>query len=427
MTDAVVHKVPRSHWYALGLLTAMYTLSSVDRNIVSIVAEPLKLEYGLSDSELGLLTGAAFALSFSAVGIPMGLLIDRVSRTRLIAVCLSVWSLLTVVSGMAHAFWVLVLARIGVAGAESSGSPGSMSLITDYFPRTRRGTAVGIFFTSVPLGLTLGFALGGLIAAEWGWRAAFFVAGVPGLVVAALLFFTTREPVRGAYDAPKAEAAVKSSIGTVVGFILRRRTMAMLIVAAMCMILVQAGISAFISPFLIRVHDMPLAQTGLFAAVALGGGGFIGMPLGGWFADWLGKSSASRGQIFVAVTALMSGATAIAAFLVPNTLVSMALLFAYAVFAHLYYGATFSTYLNVAPATIRGAAGAVLIVVLNLGGYGLGPLFTGGVSDFVQGMGVDNPLRWSLVALSAFYGVAAVFFVIASLTIKRDLDDSEAD
>lgn len=427
MSDAAAHRVPRSHWYALGLLTVMYTLSSVDRNVISIVAEPLKLEYGLSDSELGLLTGAAFALSFSAVGIPMGLLIDRVARTRLLAVCLSIWSLLTVVSGMAHAFWVLVLARIGVAGAESSGSPASMSLITDYFPRSQRGTAVGIFFTSVPLGLTLGFALGGLIAAEWGWRAAFFVAGGPGLLVAALLFFTAREPARGAYDALRTGTAVKSSISTVVAYILHRRTMVMLLVAAMCMILVQAGISAFISPFLIRVHDMPLAQTGLFAAVALGGGGFIGMPLGGVFADWVGKASASRGQVFVAVTALASGAAAIAAFVVPSTMVSMALLFAYAVFAHLYYGATFSTYLNVAPATIRGAAGAVLIVALNLGGYGLGPLFTGGVSDLVQGMGLDNPLRWSLVALSTFYGVAAIFFLIASVTIKRDLEANEAD
>ena len=425
MSDAAKQTVPRQHWYALGLLTAMYTLSSIDRNVVSIIAEPLKLEYGLTDSQLGLLTGAAFALSFAAVGLPMGLLIDRVNRTKLIAACLAIWSGLTVISGMAHAFWVLLLARIGVAGAESCGSPGAMSLITDYFPRSRRGTAIGIFFTSAPLGMTLGFAFGGLIAAEWGWRAAFFVAGAPGLILAALMYFTSREPKRGAFDPIQPGPVVKASLTAVVGLVWRRRTMLMLLLAAICMILVQAGIGAFISPFLIRVHDMPLAQTGLFAAVALGGGGFIGMPLGGMFADRLGRTSAARGQIFVAITAVASGIAAIAAFTVSSVLASMVLLFVYAVVAHLYYGATFSTYLNVAPATVRGTAGALLIVALNLGGYGLGPLLTGGVSDFVNALGIDNSLRWSLVILSCFYGVGALFFLIASLTINRDLTASE--
>ena len=429
MSDAPTDRapIPLRNWYALGVLTLIYTLSSLDRNVVSIVAEPLKLEYGLTDSQLGLLTGAAFAIAFSIAGLPLGMLVDRVNRKRLLAACLTVWSVLTVVSGAAHAFYVLLLARIGVASAESAASPASMSLISDLFPRSRRGTAVGLFFASSPIGLIIGFAVGGLVVAEWGWRAAFFLAGGPGLIAAAILLLTVREPRRGTFEPVAAIAVPRASLPQTLAVIWQRRTMLMLILGSVCMILGLAGIGAFISPFLIRVHDMPIQQVGLFAAIALGGGGLVGIPLGGVFSDRIGRDSAAKGQIFIAATAILSGLTAAAAFLVASPLVAMALLFVYAIATHLFYGASFATYLNIAPTSMRGTAVAVLMVSMNLGGYGLGPVLTGLASDFAGGLGVADPIRWSLVTLSGIYLLAAVLFVIASLTIRRDVILGEPD
>jgi predicted MFS family arabinose efflux permease len=412
----------RARWWALALLTALYTLSTVDRNIVSILAEPIRQEFGLNDSQLGFLTGTVFAISFALAGIPLGLLADRTNRVRMLAALLGVWSVLTILSGFTRTYVTLLLARIGVAAAESGASPASMSLITDLFPKEKRGTALGVFYTSTPLGLAIGFALGGVIAAHFGWRAAFFFAGVPGLVISALLILTMREPRRGAQDAPRSGSAalVNSSVGELLRITWRRKTMLFLILAAISMIIAQAGIGAFIAPFLIRVHGMPIDQVGGLVALAWGGGGLFGLPLGGIFADRVAKAAPSHGPRFVALSAVITAPLAMSAFLVSTPYAALALIFAASVVGHAYYGATFSVYLSVAPAAIRGAAGALLIVALNLIGYGVGPQMTGILSDLFAHAGIANSLRWALVAAASVYFIAALFFVLASFTVARD-------
>ena len=413
----------RNRWWALALLTALYTLSTVDRNVVSILAEPIRQEFGLSDSQLGFLTGTVFAISFSLAGIPLGLLADRVNRVRLLAGLLAIWSLLTVVSGFTRTYVALLLARIGVAAAESGASPASMSLITDLFPKEKRGTALGFFYTSTPLGLAIGFGLGGFIAAHFGWRAAFLFAGLPGLIISALLILTLREPKRGAQDAPRSGSAalVGSSLPQLLKLTLQRKTMLFLLLAAVSMIIAQAGIGSFIAPFLIRIHGLPIDQVGGMVALAWGGGGLFGLPLGGIFADRAAKGSPERAPRFVALSAALTAPLAIAAFLAPNPTLALALVFGCSIVGHAYYGATFSVYLSVAPAAIRGAAGALLIVALNLIGYGVGPQFTGILSDVFAAQGVANSLRWALVSVSCVYLVAALFFVASSFTVRRDL------
>lgn len=423
-----VKGVAAASWWGLAILTALYTLSTVDRNVVSILAEPIRQEFGLNDSQLGFLTGTVFAISFSLAGIPLGLLADKTRRVRLLAGLIALWSVLTIASGFTRTYVMLLLARIGVAAAESGASPASMSLITDLFPKEKRGTALGLFYTSTPIGLAIGFALGGIIAAHYGWRAAFMFAGAPGLLISLLLIFTMKEPARGNQDARSGSAAlVGSSIGDLLRLTFQRKSMLLLILGAVCMIISQAGIGAFVAPFLIRVHHMPIDQVGGLVALAWGGGGLFGLPLGGVFADRVGRGSAANGPRFVALSAILVAPIAMTAFMMPDAHKALILIFSASVIAHLYYGATFSLYLSVAPAAIRGAAGALLIVAMNLFGYGVGPQLTGILSDTFAASGMTDPLRWALIAISSVYFVAAVFFLLSSFTITKDLDGRDAE
>jgi predicted MFS family arabinose efflux permease len=414
--------VARSRWYVLGLLTALYALNSLDRNVVSIVAEPIKREHHLNDSSLGLLVGLAYAVSYTLAGLPLGMLVDRVNRTRFLAVLLTVWSSLTFLSGLAQSFVQLLAARIGLAAAESGASPACMSLITDLFPRQQRSSALGWFYFSTPVGLGAGFALGGLIAADYGWRAAFYVAGVPGLLLALLLVFSVQEPKRGAFDKELQPAGARASAGDLARMFRERPTMIFLGLASIFQTVAQAGVGAFVAPLLIRTYQVPMGEVGVLVAMALGGGAAIGLPLGGWLGDRLGRGSAARPILFVALAMTLAGPTAMAAFHMPTAFLTTALVGLYSVLLATYYGSTFSNYLSIAPVSMRGAAGAVLTVGNSLVGYGVGPLAVGLLSDLFAHAGLAQPLRWSLTVLVGLYFVAAGLFLLASRTIQRDLE-----
>lgn len=181
------HYIPFHSWYTLGLLTLIYLCHAVDRSVISIVLEPLKQEFGISDSQVGILTGLAYATLYALAGIPIGYLIDRRNRRNLLAVLVAVWSACTVACGFAQNYWHLLTARLTVGAAEAGGAPTALSIISDLFPPDRRSTAISIFWVSTALGTAVSFAIGGLVAAEYGWRAAFFVAGLPGLLLVILL------------------------------------------------------------------------------------------------------------------------------------------------------------------------------------------------------------------------------------------------
>jgi predicted MFS family arabinose efflux permease len=413
--------VSPSRWYALALLTALYTLNSIDRNVISIVAEPIKAEHHLSDSQVGLLIGLVYAMSFTVAGLPLGLLVDRVNRVRMAAVVLAVWSTLTFFSGFAQSFGQLVAARIGLAAAESGASPTCMSLIADLFPKEQRSSALGWFYFSTPIGLAAGFAIGGLVVAHFGWRAAFLVAGVPGLLLALLLTLTVREPARGAFERQETATLQRSSPHALAALLRARPTMLFLMLAAMVQTAAQAGVGAFLAPFLIRVHHVPIAQVGLLVAAALGGGSAIGIPLGGWLGDRLAKGSATRPLRLVALAMALAGPCAMLAFNAPTAVAAAALAGLYSVLLATYYGSTFSTYLSLAPAGMRGAAGALLTVGLTLVGYGLGPPTAGLLSDTFAHAGATQPLRWALTTLMSLYFGSAGLFLLAARTIKRDL------
>lgn len=413
-------------YYVLLVLTLVYMFSTVDRTLISVLAEPIKAEFGLSDGQLGLLTGLAFAISYSIAGIPLGLLVDRVRRATLLASLVTIWSGLTFLSGMATSAIALALARIGVGASEAGASPASMSMITDYFPKERRGLALSIFYMSTPIGVALTFSIGGAIAAAHGWHVAFFVAGGPGLVLASLIFFTVREPIRGRFDpvesaepAEHGEAPERHRLRRAVGTLLSIRPLLYLLLAAVCVVIAQAGLGAFFSPFLIRVHEMSVAEAGYAIGAVKGPTGIIGLLAGGLVADQLAKRSLDGGIRIVGILMALAAAFAIATVTVPSWTLALALTGCFNFLNYTYYGATFATYMTLAPVRMRGTLAGIFAVAMTMIGYGFGPPLAGLSSDLFASLGVVEPLRWALVVTASFFALGGLIFLRAAAAIKK--------
>lgn len=187
-------------WYVLALLTASQVCSYMDRTIIGLVIEPVRAEFGLSDGQMGFLSGLAFGIAFAVTALPFGWLVDRCNRAKLLALVVALWSLLTMLCGMAQSYLMLLASRMSVGAAEAGGSPTGVSIISDYFAPKERSSAIAIWYSSATLAVIVTFLFGGYVAQHYGWRATFLFAGIPGLVIALLIFFTLREPVRGARD-----------------------------------------------------------------------------------------------------------------------------------------------------------------------------------------------------------------------------------
>lgn len=410
---------PAYSYYVLFILALVYMFSTVDRTLISVLAEPIKKEFGLSDGQLGLLTGLAFAISYSIAGIPLGLLGDRVRRTRLLASLVTVWSGLTFLSGMATSALTLTLARIGVGASEAGASPASMSIITDYFPKERRGLALSVFYMSTPIGVALTFSLGGAIAAVHGWQVAYFVAGGPGVILALLIILTVREPVRGRYDAvDPAATRERYRFRDATRTLLEIRPLLYLLLAAVCVVIAQAGMSAFFSPFLIRIHGMSVAEAGYAIGAVKGPTGIVGLLAGGLVADRLAKRSLDGGIRIVGFLMMLAAIFAIGTVTVPDWTVALILTGCFNFLNYTYYGATFATYMTLAPVHMRGALAGIFAVALTMIGYGFGPPLAGVSSDLFRILGAAEPLRWALVVTASFFAVAGLVFVAAARAIR---------
>jgi predicted MFS family arabinose efflux permease len=412
-------KLSPYRWYVLILLTIIYTVYNIDRNLVVILAEPIRQEFNLSDSQLGLLTGASFAVAFAIAGIPLGFLVDRTNRVRLISVLLAVWSAVTAACALVRSFPMLIATRVAIGAAESGASPTCMSLIADYFPKSVRGRVIGIFYLSTPIGLGIGFAIGGIAAQHMGWREVFFWAGAPGLLLAAITWLTVREPLRGGLEQEKG-ALLASSFANVFASIKQRPSLTFLILGAVASICAQAGISAFMPSLYVRMHGMELAQVGLTIALIKGVGGVIGMPLGGFISDYVSKRSIALSPLAVCFAMALSAPLAALGIFSPSMLVSIVAFFVYDIAVQIYLGPTMATYLSLAPANLRGAMSSFLIVAMNLVGFGVGALLTGAMSDLFLSMGIDQPLRFAMLAMTPFFLLSALFYFQASRLARAD-------
>lgn len=415
-TSATETKAPASSWYALAILTLIYSCHFLDRSMISIIVEPVRREFSLTDSQLGLLTGLAYGATFALAGIPLGLMIDRVSRVRLLAVLVAVWSGMTAVSAYANSFVHLLLARMGVGAAEAGGSPTSLSLISDLFPPNKRSTAVGCFFLSNAFGATASIFIGGFVTAQYGWRTAMLVAGAPGLILAVLFFLTVKEPKRGGRDLVQV-AAKPARLGEVLRFFGANPAMLHLMLGTAILTAAIATIGAWLPSFGMRFHNLSIQQAGIAAAVAGGFCGAIGSVIGGIVSDKLGKSNPRRRLDFCTVICGLALVLATVGVLSNSTPVAMVLLSATMLFGFACYPASFGTMLGLADSNMRGMTAASLQIVTNLLGYGLGPYMVGLLSDQIGGAG---SLRTAMaVVMAVCLPWAALHFWLSARATAR--------
>lgn len=369
------------HRTALTLLMLAYTLSMCDRMILSILFPDIKAEFGLTDTQLGLLGGISFALFYATMGLPIARLSDQYNRKRIIITSLVVFSLMTAFSGLAAGFVSLLILRIGVGIGEAGVNPASHSIIADYFPPQRRAFAMAILMLGASLGMMLGFVGGGFIAEAYGWRIAMVSVGVPGLLLAVVMARVLREPGRGTYESetPPPPPPILTTAATMWANPAMRHLIAGSVVAG----LVGYGFTQWLPTFFIRAHDLSQSQTGMLMAGVFGISGAIGaLAAGKWF-DRLSRRGFQYGMRMLAVVPFFTIPFFIMGLLADN-LTAAILLFIIPGFAGNYViGPTIAMIQTLSPVHMRAVSSAIKMLCLNLIGMGLGPLLVGVLSDLL--------------------------------------------
>jgi len=420
--------------YALGLLLLVYVLNFIDRSVINILAEPIKNDLGLADWHIGLMSGLAFAVFYTFLGLPIAQLAERRNRPLIIAVALAVWSTFTALSGLAQNFTQLVLARIGVGVGEAGCTPPAHSLITDYVPRERRASALAFYSMGIPLGGLVGMAVGGIVADAYGWRVAFFVCGLPGLAVAVLAALTlveTRAP-----QAAKAKALRFDDLKDALRALAQKQTFWLVAFAASIKAFIGYGHAPFTASFFLRNHPEQIAELGAdfglksvgFIGLALGliagTAGAVGAMLGGLIADRFGARDLRAYVSVPAVAALLTVPIYVFAITTEYAALGICVLAINAILGTLWYGPVYATAQSVVPPHMRATAAAILLFIINLVGLGLGPLAVGALSDFFATAwewGSAEGIRWALIVSTFPNVIAFALFWRARRSIRAEI------
>ena len=410
----------RTH-YALGVLAAIYIFNYIDRLLMAILIEPVKAEFGISDTGIGLLSGVTFAVFYTLFGFPLGRLSDRIGRKKVIAFSCIAWSVMTIFCGFAASFTMLVIARIGVAIGEAGGTAPSMAMVSDLYPPDRRSTALSVLMLGSSLGAIFGLGLGGWIAQHYGWRFAFVVIGAPGILLGLILLFTVRAPKPAMLVSPNLVAQDHWLV--TVRELFQTPSFLWLVCTGGSAAIAGYAIGTWSPSFLIRSHGLNMQQAGFLVGVVGGGGATIGTLVCGVLTDRLARRDAGW-QIGVPLLGtLISIPFALAYFLWPtgtaffvgSTPVPTAFLF-YAVFS--FFGTWWATpclsaITHLFPATRLAQATAIFVMAMTLLGVGVGPLFVGMLSDFfVPSLGNES-LRYALACSVSMLVLASVFLILA--------------
>ncbi len=411
--------------YGLFMLTLVYAFNFVDRQILVILQEPIKNDMGLSDTQLGLLSGFSFALVYITAGIPIAYWADRTNRRNIITASLAVWSGMTALSGLAQNYSQLLLARIGVGIGEAGGSPPAHSMISDYYPPERRATAMAIYTTGLHLGILMGFIVGGLISEFFGWRIAFFSVGIPGVLLAVVFYFTVKEPPRGQWD-ESVNMAHKPSLGETLKHLSSVRSFWYLALAAGATSFAGYGNGNFAPSFLIRNHGFSVGEVGVVLAIFGGGGGMIGTFLGGYLTDRLGVRDRRWYVWLPAVAGIIALPMGFPYLLLDNTTVVIGLMFFVTLFLNTYMGPVVATCHALVPPSMRAMASAVLFFVLNMIGLGLGPLTVGVLSDLYMPHFGNDGLRYAMLTVGLLSSIGIVLFYLAGRHLEADVKKAQA-
>ncbi|MCH2172784.1 MFS transporter [Myxococcota bacterium] len=411
---------PHRARYALGLLFVVYAVSLVDRQILAMLLEDIKLEMGLKDWQLGFLSGLAFALFYSTAGIPLARLADRGSRRAVIAAGMIAWSIATALSGAARGFWQLALARVAVGVGEAAGSPPSHSLISDLFPPESRARAIAIYTMGANVGVMGGYMLGGWLAQSIGWRWTFVVIGLPGVLVGLLVRFTLPEPPRGAIE-DRADDEPQPPLGEALRYLFRLRAYRQLAAATSLYNVASYGFMFWVPAFMQRVHEMDRTEIGLWLGPIAGFVGAAGAFTGGWLAD-IGSRRDERWLAWVPAIAGMLGAPCIVVFLlIPGAHAAVLWYVPITFLTAMWTGGTYSAVQGLASLRMRATAAAVLLFLLNFIGFGLGPQLVGILSDVFEPTWGRESLRYALLVVGMCKAWGCVHGFLAAKHLRAEL------
>ena len=404
-------------YYVLALLTIIYALNFLDRTIFNVLIEPIKEEFALSDTTMGLLAGFGFVLFYSLLGIPIARLADRLNRRNIVAIAFAFWSAMTALCGMATSVASLTLARIGVGLGESAGTPASQSIVSDLFGKNERPRALGIYASGTYLGVFLGYFIGGYVSQHYGWRMAFFTAGLPGIALAAVVWLTVAEPKRGVM----AETFAPEPIGPTLGFLASQKSFVIVLIGFCLTTYTNYATAAWIPPFLARVHHLSPAEIGTYAGTFKGLFGMAGTLVGGLVVAHISRRD-DRWKLWApAITSGLAGPVFAWCMLTPDFTTMVAALAATSFLVGFHLGPIFAISQTVARPSMRALASAIILLTATCFGQGVGPLAVGMINDALKGSYGADAVRYSLLSAAITTTSGALLFVWAAASIRRDI------
>jgi len=410
----------QSRYYVLAILTLVYAFNHVDRQVLVILLEPIRGDLKLEDWHLGLLSGLGFAAVYSTIGIPVALWADRGTRRDIVALSLGVWSFMTVLSGFAQNYWHLLLARMGVGLGEAGGTPPATSMIADLYPPSQRATALGVYTLGIGLGILAGFPLGGYVYELYGWRAAFFVAGAPGLLLAFVVWLTVKEPKRGISEA-RLDAA-RPTIGQTFKFMLSQPSFMWLLAGCMLICVSANAFLAWTSPLLIRTYQVSVGEVSLALGLLVGGLGGLGAILIGMLCDRLSRRDL-RWRPWIILACAVVALPFAWGFLQAGSLQTAYLMNIVPSFVGLIYASiAYTAAQELVGVKMRATASAFTLFCLTLLGIGGGPTLVGFLSSYFASEGPANSLRRSLEIMLLFNAASIACLLMSSLTYRRDAE-----
>ena len=412
-------KANSSHHYVLVLLTLTAAINFVDRQILGVLLEPIGQEFELSDSMLGLLSGIAFAAFYSILGIPIAVMADRLNRRNIIVTCIMIFSAMTALCGSVTSFTQLFLARIGVGVGEAGTAPASQSIISDLYDVNERPLAMGLLASGGNIGLMLGLLIGGWVNEWYGWRTAFIVAAVPGVIMAATIWFTVAEPVR---SQPPKRSKWLHDVTDGLSMVFRIKSFRRLALAGSLYGMAAYGIVTWMAVYYIRYHDMSTGEAGTVISLSVGVLGGLGAFGGGALCARLSHRDI-RWNCWVPALAIAVAVPLYFAMLATdNTQLALLLFIVPGFLSSVYAGPTWSIIQELVPPHKRAVAASIFMMIFNLVGLGLGPLAVGILSYLYMPHLGDESLRWGMITV-LLIGVCGIFFYLrAADSLARDLE-----
>jgi len=404
------------------VLTLIYTMHALDRQLIAIVLKPIKKTFSLSDTSLGFLAGTVYALSYSLAGIPMGMLVDRLNRRNVLAAAVALWSSATALSGLATSYLYLVLARVGLGVFEGPSLPASVSMISDMVPPKRRATALGIYAMGLGLGQILGFVVGGMVAARWGWREVFFIGGLPGLFLAVILLASVKEPIRRSMDGQVDLRTNAPALPETLRFIWGQKSLIRFFSSYVLMVLTIGAVLAFLPAFYMRTHGLAIRNVGFIVGLGFGIATILGSVFGGMVSDRLTKRSMLWIPRFGAGSAIIMAFACTGMVMSTSLPLAVVLMFVWGVAFMAQVAPFYALKQSLVTNRMRGTTIGIGNTLINVIGYGIGAPLAGILSDWYAPWAGSQALRYALCSVALLNVIAALLYTRVGRTLEADLE-----